>query len=79
MCEDLLAYDANHLEALFAAHAVHNHVAVDANEVFAIEYRVFILYVTSESACVTTMTLLPPRLCQPSLSMSLPNARKHQS
>lgn len=43
MIEDLFAYYADHLEALFAADAVDDHVSVNANEVFRVEYRVLVL------------------------------------
>lgn len=41
--QDLVANDAGHFEALLAGHRVHNHVAMDANEVFRVEYAVLIL------------------------------------
>ncbi len=43
MIQDLIPDDAAHVEALLAAHAVHNHVAVDADEVLAVEDRVLVL------------------------------------
>jgi len=43
MIEDLFSNDADHLETLLATNTVDDHVAMDANEVLAVEYRVFIL------------------------------------
>lgn len=41
--EDLLANDSDHFKALLGSDRVDDHVAVDANEVLAVEYRVLIL------------------------------------
>lgn len=41
--EDLVADDARHLEALLACDRVHNHVAMDTNEVFRIKNAILIL------------------------------------
>ena len=43
MVQDLIPNDAHHLEALLAADRVHNHVPMNADKVFRIENRVFIL------------------------------------
>lgn len=45
MVEDLIADDAGHFKALLAGHRVDNHVPVDADEVFRVEYAVLILRV----------------------------------
>ena len=42
--EDLIPDDAAHFEALLAGDGVDDHVAVDADEVFGVEDRVFILW-----------------------------------
>ena len=41
--EYFVANDPHHLKALLAGHAVHDHVAVNANKVLAIQNSVFIL------------------------------------
>ena len=41
--ENLVAYDPGHLEALLAGDRVHDHVAMDADEVLGVENAVFIL------------------------------------
>jgi hypothetical protein len=41
--QDLVADDPGHLEALLAGDRVHDHVAVDADEVLGVENAVFIL------------------------------------
>jgi hypothetical protein len=41
--QNLVADDARHFEALLAGDRVDDHVAVDADEVFRVEYAVFIL------------------------------------
>lgn len=43
MIQDLIPNDAHHLEALLAADGVDNHVPMNADKVFRIENRVFIL------------------------------------
>ena len=43
MIEDLIPDNADHLEALLASYAVDNHIPVDADEVFGVEYCVFVL------------------------------------
>ena len=43
MIQDLVPDDADHLKALFRADGIDNHVAVDADEVFRVENRVFVL------------------------------------
>lgn len=43
MVEDLVADDATHFEALLARDRVDDHVAVDADEVLAVEDGVFVL------------------------------------
>jgi len=43
MIENLLPYDADHVEALLIPHAVHDHVAVDAYELPAIQDGVLVL------------------------------------
>ena len=43
MVEDLLPNDADHLEALLASNAIYDHVAVYADKVLAVEYRILIL------------------------------------
>lgn len=43
MIKDLIAYNPGHFEALLAGHRIHNHVAMDANEVFRVENAVLIL------------------------------------
>lgn len=41
--QNLIPDDSDHLKALLASDAVDDHVAVDANEVLAVQNRVFIL------------------------------------
>ena len=43
MVQDLVADDAAHLEALLARDRIHNHVAVDADEVLAVQDGVLVL------------------------------------
>ena len=43
MVKYLIPNDATHLKTLLASHRVHDHIAMDANEVLAIEDRVLIL------------------------------------
>lgn len=43
MVQDLIANDAHHFEALLAADRVDDHVAVDADEVLAVEDAVLVL------------------------------------
>lgn len=43
MVQDLLPNDAHHVKALLAADAINNHVAVDADEVLAVEDGVLVL------------------------------------
>lgn len=43
MVQNLIPNDSYHLEALLAAYRVDDHVSMNSNEVFAIQYRVFIL------------------------------------
>ena len=45
--ENLLANDANHVEALLVAYTIHNHVSMDADELSAVQNGVFVL-----SCCV---------------------------
>lgn len=44
MVENLVPNYAHHLEALLASHRIDEHVSVDTNEMFRIEYAVFILH-----------------------------------
>ena len=41
--EDLVLYDADHLETLLGCDRVHNHITVNADEVLAVQYCVLIL------------------------------------
>ena len=41
--QNLVPDDPDHLEALLAAHAVHNHVPMYANEVLAVQYAILVL------------------------------------
>ncbi len=41
--EDLVTQDPDHLERLLGSDRVDEHVAMDADEVFRVQYRVFIL------------------------------------
>ena len=43
MIEDFIPNDATHLKALLARHRVHNHVPVDADEMFAVENGILVL------------------------------------
>ena len=43
MVQNLIPEHATHFEALLAAHAIHDHVSVDPNEVFRVQDRVFVL------------------------------------
>lgn len=43
MIQDLVPDDPDHLEALLAADAVHDHVPMDADEVLAVQYAVLVL------------------------------------
>lgn len=43
MIENLVSYDSDHLEALLACNGVDNHVAMDADEMLAVENAVFVL------------------------------------
>lgn len=43
MVQNLVPDDAHHLEALLASHRIDQHVAMDPNEVFGVEYAVLIL------------------------------------
>lgn len=43
MIENLVSDDSDQLERLFAFHAVHDHVPIGANEMFAVEDRVLVL------------------------------------
>src|SRR5688500_12117850 len=57
MIQNLIANDPRHLKALLAGDGIHNHVAVDADEVFGIEDAVFILERGGEvvSGCLLLM------------------------
>lgn len=50
--ENLISYNSDHLEALLASNAVHDHVAVDTNEVFAVENSVLVLCGSSQISCL---------------------------
>ena len=43
MIENLVSNNLSHVKALPAADRVHNHVAMNANEVLAVKYGVFVL------------------------------------
>ena len=43
MIEYLIPNDPTHLKALLARDGIHNHIAMDANEMLAVQNRVFIL------------------------------------
>ena len=43
MVQNLLSYYTDHLEALLATNAIHYHIAMDADEVLAVQYRVLVL------------------------------------
>lgn len=43
MVEDLFPDYSDHLEALLAADTIDDHIAVDSDEVLAVEYRILIL------------------------------------
>lgn len=62
MIEDFISNDANHFEALFAGNAVHDHVAVDANEVLAVQDSIFILYVSTHQYKALQDVHSPPDL-----------------
>lgn len=50
MIENFISNNANHLETLLASNTVYNHVAVNANEMLAVQNRVFILVIVSYEA-----------------------------
>lgn len=50
MVENLIPDYPHHVEALLASNAVDNHIAVNADEVLAVQYRVFILYVPQSTS-----------------------------
>lgn len=43
MVEDLVTQDSDHFERLLGSNRVDEHVAMNADEVFRVQYRVFIL------------------------------------
>ena len=43
MIQNLIPNNATHLKTLLALHRIHNHIAMDANKVLAIEYSILVL------------------------------------
>ena len=61
--ENLVAYDASHLEALLAGDRVDDHVSVNADEMLRVEDAIFILNKSELVSCCLTVLSLPVWTC----------------